>query len=105
MPPKLIVAFSFLISFSLSFAETQWLEFNAGCPDNSKPLIHFGISDENFILFDIELRGLLAETLTVDSVDYLRFNKTPGTVPSDSIGRFLHWNQMSEICLLNTYFC
>ncbi len=75
-----------LFSFSISFAGTQWLEFNAGCPDNSEPLIHFGTSDENFILFDVELRGLLAETLTVNSVDYLRFDKTPGTVSSDSTG-------------------
>jgi hypothetical protein len=64
----------------------EWLEFNAGTPENTCPLVQHNNAWDDFLTFDVELRGLLADTIEVDSTEYLRFNRTPGTVPSDSVG-------------------
>jgi len=71
---------------SMALAQSSWLEFNAGSSENSSPLVQFNGTWDSFLTFDIELRGLLAETVTVDSQDYLRFSRSPGTVPADSVG-------------------
>jgi len=71
---------------SIAFSQNSWLEFNAGAPDSTAPLVQFNGKWDSFLTFDVELRGLLAETVTVDSQDYLRFTQSPGTVPSDSTG-------------------
>jgi hypothetical protein len=71
---------------SMALAQDSWLEFNAGASENSSPLVQFNGTWDSFLTFDIELRGLLAETVTVDSQDYLRFSKSPGAVPDDSVG-------------------
>jgi hypothetical protein len=71
---------------SMALAQDSWLEFNAGASENSSPLVQFNGKWDEFLTFDIELRGLLAETVTVDSQEYLRFSKSPGTVPADSVG-------------------
>ncbi|MDM7993589.1 MAG: C25 family cysteine peptidase [Candidatus Fermentibacter sp.] len=79
----LLVSLSLLISIP---ASSQWLEFNAGASENSYPLVVFNGCWDELLTFDVELRGLLAETVTVDSHSYLRFPSSPGTVPSDEIG-------------------
>jgi hypothetical protein len=71
---------------SMAFAQSSWLQFNAGASESSSPLVQFNGKWDEFLTFDIELRGLLAETVTVDSQDYLRFSRSPGTVPDDSVG-------------------
>ncbi len=70
---------------SMSFAQSSWLQFNAGASENSSPLVQFNGTWDSFLTFDVELRGLLAETVTVDSQAYLRL-PSPGTVPSDKVG-------------------
>lgn len=54
--------------------------------ENSSPLVQFNGRWDELLTFDVELRGLLAETVTVDSQAYLRFPSSPGTVPSDEVG-------------------
>ncbi len=76
---------SVVLLFSLP-ASSQWLEFNAGCPEGSEPLVIHNGTWDSFLTYDVELRGLLAETVTVASQAYLRFPSSPGTVPSDSVG-------------------
>ena len=71
---------------SVAIAQDSWLQFNAGAPENSSPLVQFNGTWDSFLTYDVELRGLLAETVTVDSQAYLRFSHSPGTVPSDSVG-------------------
>ena len=71
---------------SIAFGQQTWLQFNAGASENSSPLVQFNGTWDSFLTFDVELRGLLAETVTVDSQDYLRFSTSPGTVPDDSMG-------------------
>jgi hypothetical protein len=71
---------------SMAFGQSSWLEFNAGASENSSPLVQYNGKWDSFLTFDVELRGLLAETVTVDSQDYLRFSTSPGTVPDDSVG-------------------
>ena len=64
----------------------EWLEFNSGAPENSFPLIQHNDAWDDYLTFDVELRGLLGDTIEVDSTDYLRFNMTPGTITPDSVG-------------------
>jgi hypothetical protein len=71
---------------SMAFAQSSWLQFNAGASESSFPLVQFNGKWDEFLTFDIELRGLLAETVAVDSQDYLRFSTSPGTAPADSVG-------------------
>ena len=71
---------------SVAFAQTSWLTWNAGCPEGSEPLVQFNGRWDELLTFDVELRGLLADTVTVDSQDYFRFSSSPGTVPSDRVG-------------------
>ncbi len=73
-----------LVFAGLCYAD--WLEFNAGCPSGASPLVRHGITAPDYISFDVELQGLLSETLTHDSTQYLRFNQSPGTVPMDVTG-------------------
>ncbi|NLP05128.1 hypothetical protein GX411_04175, partial [Candidatus Fermentibacteria bacterium] len=62
---------SAVLLFSLP-ASSQWLQWNAGCPEGSEPLVIHNGTWDSFLTFDVELRGLLAETVTVDSQAYLR---------------------------------
>ena len=71
---------------SMALAQASWLEFNAGCPEGSEPLVIHNGTWAGLLTFDVELRGLLADTITVDSQDYFRFSSSPGTVPSDRVG-------------------
>ncbi len=82
-------AFPLLLSvvlFSSNTASSEWLEWNAGCPEGSEPLVIHNGTWDSFLTFDVELRGFLAETVTVDSQAYLRFPSSPGTVPADIVG-------------------
>ena len=67
-------------------AYANWMEFNAGCPEGSSPIIRSGEIASNRISFDVELSGLLAETVQYDSDSYLRFNSSPGTVVLENTG-------------------
>lgn len=73
-----------LVFAGLSFGD--WLEFNAGCFAGASPSVRHGVTTPDYISFDVELRGLLSETLIHDSVEYLRFNQSPGTVSMDVTG-------------------
>ena len=64
----------------------EWLEFGAGCPAGSEPLIFHNITLEDLISFDVELQGLLADTVKYDEIKYLRFSNSPGTVPMSETG-------------------
>jgi hypothetical protein len=56
------------------------MEFNSGCSEGSTPSIRFGETTADRINFDVELSGLLSDAVQYDSDEYLRFNKSPGTV-------------------------
>ncbi|MCD6588374.1 MAG: hypothetical protein J7K88_07475 [Candidatus Fermentibacteraceae bacterium] len=79
----------YILTVLLMFAGlcyADWLEFNAGCPSGTLPSVSRGVTEDDYISFDVELQGLLSETLTHDNIDYLRFNQSPGTVPMDETG-------------------
>ncbi len=63
-----------------------WLDFNAGSDNATSPLEEFNKAWDGYLTFDVELRGLSADTLTEDSVSYMRFNNTPGITLTDSTG-------------------
>ena len=67
-------------------ASSQWLQFGAGCPEGSEPRAVHNITLDDLITFDVELQGLLADTILNDSISYLRFDGSPGTTPMDSVG-------------------
>ena len=75
-----------LTMFLVIPASAEWLEFGAGCPDNSEPLTFHNITLDKLISFDVELQGLLADTVKHDGIKYLRFNRSPGIVPMDGTG-------------------
>jgi hypothetical protein len=83
--PELPLLLSVVLLFAFP-ASSQWLQWNAGCPEGSEPLVIHNGTWDSFLTFDVELRGLLAETVTVDSQAYLRFPSSPGTVPADIVG-------------------
>jgi hypothetical protein len=64
----------------------EWLDFNAGSDDATAPMEEFNKAWDEYLTFDVELRGLATDTLTEDSVSYLRFNNTPGIALTDSTG-------------------
>jgi len=80
---RLIVLIIFVF-FGLCYG--NWLEFNAGCPAGSSPVIQYGETTSDFITFDVELQGLQSEILIHNSTEYFRFNQTPGTVPMKATG-------------------
>ena len=63
-----------------------WLDFNAGSSNATAPMEEFNKAWDDYLTFDVELRGLATDTLTEDSVSYLRFNNTPGIALTDSTG-------------------
>jgi hypothetical protein len=67
-------------------ASSEWLEFGAGCPEGSEPLTFHDITLDDLIAFDVELQGLQADTVVHGSIPYLRFDRSPGTAPMDSVG-------------------
>ena len=67
-------------------ASAEWLEFGAGCPDNSDPLTFHNITLDDLISFEVELQGLLADSVEHEGISYLRFDSSPGTVPMDETG-------------------
>jgi hypothetical protein len=67
-------------------AQTEWLEFNAGTQGQTSLLIQYNGTWDDLLTFDVEVRGLLADTVEVDSVEYLRFNRSSGLTVSDSTG-------------------
>ena len=67
-------------------SHSEWLEFSAGCLAGSEPLTGHNITLDEFISFDVELRGLQADTAGHDGIDYLRFTGTPGTSPMGEVG-------------------
>jgi hypothetical protein len=67
-------------------ASAEWLEFGAGCPVGSEPLAFHNITLDDLISFDVELQGLLADTIVHESIPYLRFDRSPGTTPMDFVG-------------------
>ena len=69
-----------------ALAQTEWLEFNAGTQGRTPPLVQYNGTWDDLLAFDVEVRGLLADTVEVDSVRYLRFNRSPGLTVADSIG-------------------
>jgi hypothetical protein len=77
--------FALLTLLPLS-ASAEWLEFGAGCPEGSEPLTFHDITLDDLIAFDVEMQGLLADTVVHDSIPYLRFSRSPGTAPMDSTG-------------------
>ncbi|MBD3370311.1 hypothetical protein GF402_08120, partial [Candidatus Fermentibacteria bacterium] len=86
-PPRFLVILSSIILIStVATAQTEWLEFNAGAPEHSSPLTRYNAAWDEFLSFDVELRGLLADTVEVDSIRYLRFDGTPGITTMDSVG-------------------
>lgn len=81
--------FGLILTVMLVFAGlcyADWLEFNAGCPSGASPSVKHRVTTLDYISFDVELQGLLSETLTHDNTQYLRFNQSPGTVPMDLTG-------------------
>jgi len=56
----------------------EWLSFNAGCSDGTEPVINHGITTENYMTFDVELRGLDSESIQHDLETYSRYINTPG---------------------------
>ncbi|MCD6587896.1 MAG: hypothetical protein J7K88_05040, partial [Candidatus Fermentibacteraceae bacterium] len=84
---RVVSSFPIAAVLFLSQSSTAgWLEFGAGCPEGSQPVVYHTQTNSEFICFDVELQGLLSETLTHDNIDYLRFNQSPGTVPMDETG-------------------
>ena len=78
-----------IVLFTMLFilaASAEWLEFGAGCPDNSEPLTFHNITLDDLISFDVEIQGLLADTVKHDRIKYLRFDRSPGTVPMNETG-------------------
>lgn len=71
---------------SLGIARSEWMEFNAGCPEGNSPIIRSGEIASNRISFDVELSGLLAEVVQYDSNNYLRFSSSPATVVLQNTG-------------------
>ncbi len=67
-------------------ATAGWMEFGAGCPEGSEPTTVHNITLDDLISFDVELQGLLADTVSHEGHDFLRFSRSPGTVPMDSTG-------------------
>ena len=78
-----VVAFTLLGVLPVS---AEWLEFGAGCPEGSEPLTLHNITLDDIISFDVELQGLLADTVKYDEIKYLRFSNSPGTVPMSETG-------------------
>ena len=72
--------------FIPSSSTAEWLEFGAGCPGGSEPASFHNVTTDDFISFDVELRGLRADTVQHDRTDYLRFTRTPGTRPMNEVG-------------------
>jgi len=66
--------------------QAELLDFNAGSDEATAPMEEFNKAWDDCLTFDVELRGLSADTLTEDSVSYLRFSNTPGVAFTDSIG-------------------
>ena len=56
----------------------EWLNFNAGCSDGTEPVINHGTTTENYMTFDVELRGLDSEAIQHDLDTYSRYTNTPG---------------------------
>lgn len=81
----LVASILFLVFIAFS-SNAEWLDFNAGTINNTFPLISYNHRLDELLTFDVELRGLIADTIEVDSVDYLRFNRTPGIILTDSVG-------------------
>ena len=70
-----------VIAVMLCFGGTiraEWLNFNAGCSDGTEPVINHGRTTENYITFDVELRGLSSESILHSQETYCRYSKTPG---------------------------
>ena len=85
--PHRLKIFGLLLLLPLAApAQTEWLEFNAGAHEHSSPLIWYNGTWDELLSFDVEVRGLLADTVEVDSVRYLRFNSSPDLAVADSTG-------------------
>ena len=83
---RIAILVALLSAAGIALAGTEWLEFNAGCPEGSEPLVQYNNDWDDFLTFDVELRGLLADTVEVDSIKYLRFRDTPGIAVSNMTG-------------------
>lgn len=87
IPPQRVIILSFLLLLPLAApAQTEWLEFNAGTQGHTSPLVQYNGTWDDLLTFDVEVRGLLADTVEVDSVRYLRFSRSPGLTVADSTG-------------------
>lgn len=83
--------FTLSIGFTLLICSVQtlyagWLEFGPGCPDDSPPALIYNGSTEELLSFDVELVGLTADTVDHEGIEYLRFNSTPGTRSTNTVG-------------------
>ncbi len=78
--------YTLVVVVCISNLHAEWLDFNAGSVSNSAPMEVFNESWEDYLTFDVELRGLTADTLAKDSLNYLRFSNTPGITLTDSTG-------------------
>ena len=56
----------------------EWLNFNAGCSIGTEPVINHGTTTENYMTFDVELRGLDSESIQHELETYSRYINTPG---------------------------
>ena len=54
----------------------EWLNFNAGCSIGTEPVINHGTTTENYMTFDVELRGLDSESIQqfLSTIDFLNLN-------------------------------
>jgi hypothetical protein len=85
-PYRLIYPSLLLLPPLAAPAQTEWLEFNAGTQGRTPPLVQYNGTWDDLLAFDVEVRGLLADTVEVDSVRYLRFNGSPSLTVADSTG-------------------
>ena len=70
---RVVVIVLVLILVIAASASGEWLEFGAGCPENSEPLTFHNITMDDLISFDVELQGLLRDVVKHDHAKYYRF--------------------------------
>ncbi|MBD3277054.1 MAG: hypothetical protein GF388_02030, partial [Candidatus Aegiribacteria sp.] len=81
----------FLLTFLLFLilppsSTAEWLQFVPGCTAGSEPAVFHNITLDDFTGFDVELKGLQADTVEYDGTEYLRFTGTSGTRPMEEVG-------------------